>query len=56
MFDEPEELRAFIEEHGGYWEGECLTAPLEAWIAEIRNYDTRCSYWEWAYRTTEMDE
>jgi len=53
MFDEPEELAAFIEKHGGYWDGECPGAPLADWWTEVKNGDTRASYWEWAYRVTE---
>ncbi len=53
MFDEPEELVAFIEKYGGYWDGECPSAPLADWWTEVKKGDTRMSYWEWAYRVTE---
>jgi hypothetical protein len=56
MFDEPEELAAFIEEHGGYWEGECKAAPLADWWQEARDNNTRLSYWEWAYTVVEQQK
>lgn len=48
-FDEPPELCEFIEEHGGYWEGEHPDFPLEDWKLEVRDDNTRLSYWEWAF-------
>ena len=57
LFDEPPTLSSFIEEHGGYWDGECPSQPLEDWRYEVNNNDTRLSYWEWAYgRQTETGE
>jgi hypothetical protein len=53
MIDEPEELVAFIEEHGGYWDGEVPDATVAAWKYEVANNDTRLSYWEWAYNEIE---
>lgn len=56
MFDEPEELAAFIEEHGGYWDGECNTATVEDWKHEVLEDCTRLSYWEWAHDRMEQQE
>ena len=42
-------LKHFIEENGGYWEGECPGLPLEDWVTEVNNGDTRLGYWDWVY-------
>jgi len=52
---DPEELEKFIDKYG-YWSGECPEAPVEDWIHEARNGDTRLGYWEWAYRQMEVEE
>ena len=49
MFDEPDELVRFIEDHGGYWDGDVSEFPLATWWQEARDGNTRLSYWEWAY-------
>lgn len=33
--------------HGGTW-GEYDDYPVEDWVAEVINDDTRLGYWEWA--------
>ena len=55
MFDIPEELREFIEALGGYWDGEHPDAPVSDWQYEVANGDTRLSYWEWAYNSTQEE-
>ncbi len=44
-----EVLRKFIEEHGGYWEGECKLYPIASWRQNVCNGSTRMGYWEWAF-------
>lgn len=40
----------WINDHGGYWKGECRNLPVEDWIYEVCNGDTRLGYWEWVYK------
>jgi hypothetical protein len=56
MFDEPEELVGFIEEHGGYWDGEHPNYPKKDWRLEVQNNDTLLSYWEWVFSKVEGDD
>jgi hypothetical protein len=34
------------EAHGGMW-GEHADFPVEDWVMEVTNNDTRLGYWEW---------
>lgn len=49
-------LNEFIEEHGGYWDGEHSKYCIIDWMSEVQNRDTRCGYWEWVYKQAERDE
>ena len=50
-------LKQFIEENGGYWDGEWPGFPLEDWVTEVNNGDTRLGYWDWAYvQSVDTDE
>ena len=40
------DIEKLSEEHGGYW-GEHPEYPVEDWIADVANGDTRRGYWEW---------
>lgn len=51
--DMSEELTEFVEENGGYWDGEYSERPISDWKVEVTNGDTRLGYWEWAFNSTQ---
>ena len=48
-------LDGFIDDHGGYWDGEHPDFKISDWKKEVLDGDTRMSYWEWAYRQSKND-
>jgi len=49
MDEQEEKLREFIEEHGGYWDGEVQERSVADWRQAVCNGSTRAGYWDWAY-------
>jgi len=56
MITKERAIDQFVQAHGGYWTGECVETPLADWWMEVRNGDTRMSYWEWAWRQMECED
>ena len=39
-----------------YWEDEYSDYPVEDWVAEVNNGDTRVGYWEWVFTLITEDD
>ncbi len=50
------EVNIFADRHGGYWQGEHNDYPINDWITEAQNGDTRQGYWEWVIQREEGDK